>query len=240
MRELLGCVIVAAIFLACVPNLSAGIITTLYSTGVDDTGAVLPNLSRDSHYQLISMPSGSGVGPGTFVADSTRFPVSGAWMSNDAASKWIAPQADQSTFSNDTGSGVYIYRTIFDLTGYDVSTAHIAGRWSTDNFGQDMLLNGVSLGITHISEPPNTFRYFSDFAITSGFLAGINTLDFVVSNPPIISDQTGLNNPTGLRVEISGTAEPGAVVPEPSTLVVWSSLGALGMVAIWRRRRRTA
>jgi MYXO-CTERM domain-containing protein len=29
-------------------------------------------------------------------------------------------------------------------------------------------------------------------------------------------------------------------VPEPSTLVLWSGLGAMGLLALWRRRRRTA
>jgi hypothetical protein len=155
-------------------------------------------------------------------------------MANDSISKWIAPQADQSTFSNDTGSGLYEYRTTFDLTGFDPSTAKITGEWTTDNFGDDILVNGVSLGIQHISEPPSTFTYFSTFEITSGFVSGLNTLDFVVNNPALGYGGSGLINPTGLRVEMVGTAN---TVPEPATFVLFG-IGALGLLAYALRRRR--
>jgi MYXO-CTERM domain-containing protein len=29
----------------------------------------------------------------------------------------------------------------------------------------------------------------------------------------------------------------GAVIPEPTTLVLWPGLGAVGLIAAWRRRR---
>lgn len=37
------------------------------------------------------------------------------------------------------------FRTTFDLTGLDPTTAVINGLWGVDVFGEDMLLNGVSL-----------------------------------------------------------------------------------------------
>jgi hypothetical protein len=44
------------------------------------------------------------------------------------------------------------------------------------------------------------FASFTPFTVNSGFIAGVNTLDFVVNNAPFAG-----TNPTGLRVEISGT-----------------------------------
>lgn len=53
----------------------------------------------------------------------------------------------------------------------------------------------------------------------------VNTLTFVVEN---LARDTG--NPSGLRVDISGTASP---VPEPGTLLLLGS----GMAGLWIRRR---
>src|SRR5258708_2997504 len=58
-----------------------------------------------------------------------------------------------------------------------------------------MLLNGVQVAVTGSS-----FSAFTSFTIGSGFLAGTNTLDFVVNNGG------SSPNPTGLRVDLSGTA----------------------------------
>jgi hypothetical protein len=66
-----------------------------------------------------------------------------------------------------------------------------------DNTGWDIRLNGVSLGISN-----NTgFAVFGAFTITSGFVAGSNTLEFVISNAPP-------PGPTALRVELYGVAMP--------------------------------
>jgi hypothetical protein len=43
----------------------------------------------------------------------------------------------------------------------------------------------------------------------------------------------------GLDGTMEITQYPTAV-PEPSTLLIWSGLGAIGLVAVWRRRRRQA
>jgi hypothetical protein len=74
------------------------------------------------------------------------------------------------------------------------------------------------------------FTGWSSFTLSGGFIAGVNTLDFIVYNVPQDS-----GNPTGLRVEMSGTADPNSQVPEPVSFVL---LGT-GLVAFGMLRRRT-
>ena len=92
-----------------------------------------------------------------------------------------------------SAEGNYTYQTTFNLTGYDLSKVSVVGGWAVDNTGIDILINGVSTGITS----PGFGNYVS-FTITNGLLAGVNTLDFRMNNTPVTP------NPTGLRVNLKG------------------------------------
>lgn len=212
--------LVALLLSVCSSN--ADSIPGLFNTGLDAGGNPLADAGIDPHYSLVVVPLGSGLGPNTFAALSTQYPLStGDWIPNSASSKWIAPQADQSTFDEANGViGTYIYQMQFNLTGYNPATAIINGIWTTDNPGQDILINGVSTGITHLDGAQgSSFTFFTPFTISSGFVEGLNTLDFVVYDTPFTagSPQSGSDNPSGLRVELSGTIEP---VPEPSSVAL--------------------
>jgi PEP-CTERM motif len=139
------------------------------------------------------------------------------WVGDDALSAWIGPNSNSQL---DGPVGNYDCRTSFDLTGLMASTASIAGQWSVDNFGVDILLNGVSTGVTATS-----FQGFYQFNVANGFVDGLNTIDFIARND---------GGPTGLRVEMAGRADA-AAVPEPISLaLLGSGLFALGML---RRKR---
>ncbi len=140
---------------------------------------------------------------------------------NTAHSRWIGPDAPNANGP----AGDYIYQTTFTLdANVDLSTVVINGKWTTDNAGVDIRINGVSTGQTLGSEP---FRNLHDFVVDSDFVTGVNTLDFVVNNLHI-------NSPTGLRVdEMVGTYS--VLVPEPASLMVWGSL--VGLVVAGRRRK---
>lgn len=184
-------------------------ITSLFNTGVDASGTPLADNALDPHY-VITSPAAST----PFVATSAGgYPI-GEWIGDNATSAWIAPTAD--TFD---AAVTFVYRTSFDLTGFDPASALISGVWATDDPGTDILINGASTGNASCC-----FTGFTPFSITSGFVAGINTLDFFVFNS---------GGPTGLRVEMTGTADP---VPEPVTL---SLLGA-GLAGVAGLRRRKA
>lgn len=207
--------------------LSAVQIPTLFSTGMADAITPLPDNAVDPHYILTQVPPGSLFGPSTFVVDSSLYPLAtNEWLANSATSKWISAQPNQETFPNDPGSGNYTFHTTFDLTGFDPATAQISGQWTMDNLGLDLLLNGASTGITAL-EPDLT--NFESFSITSGFVTGLNTLDFVIRNEPYIADP----NPMGLRVELNGTAE---LVPEPSSLMLIAAGTITGLSRRFIRR----
>lgn len=183
-------------------GVTAAPIPKLYSTGVKDDGTLLGANQVDTHYQLVESADTAYPGPQVYTL-VPGFPV-GPWLAEGPASRWIAPRAQQG-IGNQEGS--YTYRTTFDLTGFDPTKARITGKWAVDNGGTDIVLNGNSLGLSNGAG----FGAFTDFVIESGFVAGTNVLDFIVSNAP-----SGVN-PTGFRAELRGTVELPNEAPNVTT-----------------------
>src|ERR1700682_2674072 len=164
----------------------------IFGTGVNTPGNLLADGAVDSHYTLYSSADSGFPGPNAIVVNSTAWPIP-PWLTDGPASKWIAPQRDQ---TGGNAAGNYTYRTTFNLANMNWSSAVLTGQYSSDNTAT-MLLNGTPVG------PASTcLCSFTPFTITSGFQAGVNTLEFVVNNAGSSA------NPTGLRVDISGTATP--------------------------------
>ncbi len=176
------------------------IIPGLFTTGVDSGGNTLGSNANDPHYALLA-PSGPA---------KTISTLPFVWVPNNSTSRWVW----QTALGTPTGVTL-TFRTTFDLSGLLPTTAQISGTWITDNFGSDIFINGTSTGNTD-----GGFAAFSNFTINSGFVPGINTLDFVV---------TDLGSVAGFRVGmISGTATE---APEPSAFAL-SGLG-LALLAAW-------
>jgi hypothetical protein len=161
----------------------------IYNTGVSSAGSLLADGAVDPHYTLTSSADAGAPGPNLFVVNSSGFPFP-YWLGNGPSSKWIAPLAYEGTGN---AQGTYTYHTTFDLTGFNPATASLTGQWGADNSAV-MKLNGVTVASV------TGFASLTPFTISSGFVAGVNSLDFIVTNDP------STPNPTGLRVEISGSA----------------------------------
>ncbi len=210
--------ILIALFASAEPAKAAPIL--LFNTGVDNNRSLLTEGTVDSHYALIGSPAPTL--NRAFVSD-TLPPV---YIPNGLNSKWIGPGSD---LTAGYPRGDYTYRTTFDLTGYDPTTAIISGRFASDNGLPNVPQIFLNASSTSVGSWPNQFAAFTSFTLVSGFVSGLNTLDFRVSEPG--------GTPTALRVELSGTVG-GAMVPEPSSLVLVGAGAALLLLAVqWGRVR---
>ncbi len=174
-------------------NQNATAIPTLFSTGLSANGLPVAAGSPDPHYQIVQSANGSPPPPDIAATVVTNHP---AWAANDSTSQWISVVNPGTT---NIAAGTYSYQTTFDLTGFVPSTASLTMSLYADNSVTDVLLNGQSLGISAVGfASPN-----GPYTVTTGFVPGINTLEFVTNN----ADGPG-PNPGGFRATVSGTADP--------------------------------
>jgi hypothetical protein len=193
------------------PLVSAAPITTLFNTGIGGSGTLLPagNGQTDPHYRIIS-------GPGIVSPISAVTYFNGAYASDGPNSRWIS-----ATAGGGNGAGTYVFETTFNLTGFNPATAAITVRCGTDDFMDAIRLNGIVTG-----GDCDAFNPFPSgtFTLSSGFNAGLNTLQFSVRD-------TG--PPMAFRAEYTSDVQPLSAVPEPAT----AALVAIGFVGIGLLRR---
>jgi serine/threonine protein kinase len=159
----------------------------LFSTGIGDDGAPLAGGAGDPHWTVA--PAGSG--PIATYATRNAPPT---WMANTAEACWISPHVDG---SRDELAGLYVYRTTFDLTGFDPTTVRLVARVAADNALSAVRLNGRNLNLSM-----RGFESAVKLSIAGRCEPGVNALEFVVLN------DGPLPSPTGLLVELSGDAVP--------------------------------
>ncbi|MBN2064594.1 MAG: lamin tail domain-containing protein, partial [Sedimentisphaerales bacterium] len=157
-------------------------IPTLFSTGMGDNGLPLSPGSYDNHYELVSS--------GSSLIAMANHP---AWLANDSLSQWIGWSGNG---TDNQPAGNFSVRTTFSLTDFDPDSAEIIAYISADNGVDDILVNGVSTGITAAFYD----SWAGPYIINSGFVAGDNQLVFNYRNDGTTA------NPAGLRVRLSGTA----------------------------------
>ena len=201
----------------------AATVPGLFDTGVDSAGVALSAGAVDAHYTLIASADAVFPGPSAWVATGL---ASGYWIANTATSQWIAPAIDENWPAMGTAlaAGDYVYRLSFNLAGIDPATVSVSGFYGADNAAV-IRLNGATIGSGITSYNP-----LVAFSLSSGFVSGVNHLDFVVTNWVASG-----SNPTGLRVQgihgagtaVAGVGDPGvshafgllAPSPNPSRAV---------------------
>lgn len=159
-------------------------IPTLFNTGQGlqpGPGGPLQYGMRDVHYEHTSAEYVGWV--------SAYVGGSGFWYqggSGPSGSTWVAWSYHP----------YHRLRTTFDLTRFDPATVVLLLEILVDGILDDVLLNGVSQGIT-LGQTRGL--PFNPFTISSGFQSGINKLEFVyhrIQNSP---------SATGIRIQASGT-----------------------------------
>lgn len=147
---------------------------------------------------------------------------------------WIADEADGSQPGGVGNWTFFVFRQTFDLAGYKPGTANLTFRWAADDSGEIVAdrgswipafsLNGGAFTTYPGSTPDHripTYGFCDWISLTSGFVEGINTIDFYVQG-------NGMTDGFGLQVQ-SFTAD---AVPGPAGFVLCISMGMIG-----RRRR---
>ncbi|MCA9217145.1 MAG: PEP-CTERM sorting domain-containing protein [Planctomycetales bacterium] len=182
----------------------------LFNSGVDDSQMALADNAVDPHYELID-PS-HVIGDAIVATSAGGFPIP-PWLDDTHVSAWITPSVDTNGPGDFDGSPSYVYRTTFNLNDIDIDRLVIDGQWASDNSGQDILLNGESLGFVNTAQ----FGGFTPFTLDFGFVNGLNTLDFVINNG---ANEDNPDGPTGVRVEFdgNGTAAPPPPPPHPHAI----------------------
>ncbi|HWQ92728.1 MAG TPA: lamin tail domain-containing protein, partial [Clostridia bacterium] len=162
----------------------------VFSTGMNEDGSVLSAGSADPHYWLTL--SANGTPPPPMVA-ATVIQNHPAWVANNAESSWIGPVNPGTTSA---APGNYHYRTQFTLHGLDPSSVVLTFTVGVDDSLADVVLNGISKGISYTGFS----SWSSPYSLTSGFVNGTNTLDFLTLNGG--TSET----PVGLRLNLAGLA----------------------------------
>lgn len=212
---------------------SLGIISTVMvymsSTGeVGFAGPLFSSTPDPTHWLVATNLHGTD---GSF----SSFPTSGfvAATALSARPPWIA---NNSTGTNGSVGDwtFFVFRQTFDLTGYNPATADLMFQWAADDSGQGFAsrgtwtpkysLNGGSL-IPGVWSGGDTYSFGPTTDISSGFVSGLNTLDFYVEG-------NGVTDGFALQT-VSFTAQP---VPEPESCVLL--IVGLGSLAFFGRRRR--
>ncbi|MFZ5519758.1 MAG: PEP-CTERM sorting domain-containing protein [Pseudomonadota bacterium] len=169
----------------------------------------------------------------------SSFPSSGfapALSINGRQTEGIGWIANNSSGTNGWGIGdwtFFVFRQTFDLTGYDPATAVLRFQWAADDSGQGFADRGTWTPKYRLNGGPlvpgawlgdYSYDFGPEVVISSGFRAGLNTIDFYVEGNGV-TDGFALK-PLGL------TAAP---VPEPAAMALM--LGGLAVVG-WAARRR--
>ena len=163
----------------------------LHNTGMDAPGNPATPSGSDAHYVMTVSPDPIYPGPTAHVID----PLPAMWLPNSVSpdSQWISASRDDLYIPV---AGTYVFQQEFTLP-QGLTGATISGRWMSDN-AAEIHLNGVPTGQT---TPAGGFTAWTPFVLTSGFVEGVNTLEFVVESLPVF----GSTSYSGVRVEMAGS-----------------------------------
>lgn len=165
-----------------------------------NTGADAKEGEPDPHWQVVARDDDPDFKP---RAALTRLPGTWALDNDPDRSKWISLiPVDEKLPEN----VIYVFRTTFDLTGMNPSTAVLTGRFIADDRVATIRLNGrdLTVPVQHDGEP---FDAWSTFHARAGFVKGENVLEVGVLNAcPFTSPPDRGRSRMMFRMELEGKA----------------------------------
>jgi hypothetical protein len=174
-----------------------------FDSGMTATGALADLGSVDPHFTLAVNPNDAQ----STKAYVVSYPPDG-WVANTETSQWIAPVADPQAEPL-PAVGFYTYRFTFDLTGFDPANTFVTANTAAYEGQHDIYLNG---SLVPGNRRAGASASLAPFTLTSGFKAGVNTLDIMVFN-------TSNPKPTGLQVQGMKIGAKAAAAAAPSLAV---------------------
>ncbi len=140
--------------------------------------------------------------------------ANGSFSPTNSTSMWIGAIGNQGGAIINSPAGNYYYRATFLVDQADPSTMKASGNLWVNGSISDILINGKSTG--NAVNPGGTL-YVGTWAVTNGFVPGINTLDFI--------ETLGGAGLSGVRIEVTSIGQalpPGlpVITNQPVSAVV--------------------
>jgi len=226
MKLLTGPLAAGVLLAVCATNSPADSIPGLQDTGNGTVG------NLDPAWQVMLDPSGGSVPRAANIISPLTGTSPFNWYSGapiGAGANWIGPN---STANQNPGvpDGTYEYELQFNLTGYNPATASFVYESAADNLVLGATLNGNSIAYD-TRAPGGGSQYHTlsgPLAVSAGFVPGVNTLLFEVSNT------TPNPSPTGFLFLVdSSVVTP---VPEPASFALMG-LSAFSLMRFHRQRK---
>jgi hypothetical protein len=165
-----------------------------------NTGQGLKPGDADPYWQITANSSAPSWTPrSAIVADQ----VPSAWTGHpdSAASAWLSARKG---FLNFPSNCRLTFVTTLDLTGFDPQTVRLHLSIRVDDELIETRLNGQKTSIEMVDRGHK--REFRELTLDQGFVAGKNTLEFVVQNDSPSDPYDRGPNPMGFRAVLAGTA----------------------------------
>ncbi len=217
MKKYMVKTLVAGLAVCAVSVAQASPIVGLYNTGA----GITINGTTDTNYALTNSSGAAIYGNYGEAAVGSGWPIS-PWLADNSTSHWLTPTSNRAQSYDSSSAGTYKWTLQFNLTGYNATTASFEGKFSADN-NAVAYLNGNNIG-----SAAGFSSWYNFSAGSSLFNAGVNNLEFVVTN------LKGSGNPTGLRVEMTNSNV--SAVPLPGAVWFFMS-GMLGLLAVKRKSK---